>query len=425
MASICPSTDELKEALAGQPILDAHSHLDATHLCARSLEDVLLYHMVAGDLISAGWTRTARAKEPAANRIERAVAMLPRIENTSCFWMVRMIVEDLYGWAEPITAANWRKLDGLIRERSQDERWAREIIRRAGIRRYCTALDGRHDGRADWLLQYAMEKAFFAKGLPGEFDEALRELEKHAPSEGGEPIRSLDDVHQALDRYVQSMPFDLLISTPQHVSTDIDYCDPSEDSMRRGLARRGQASPAERDVYASYVLDAFLTRLERHPKRIVFQFSLGAERLAPGTTCRVSQRTLAQLGRIIARHPDLPFQCFLGSRHANQTLCTIARALPNFSLAGYWLHNFFPSAIRQVMCERLDMLSASRQIGFFSDAYCLEWSYAKARMVRGLLAVVLAEKVAAGQYDRYAALRIAHRILYEGPQELLGMEPMA
>jgi glucuronate isomerase len=124
---------------------------------------------------------------------------------------------------------------------------------------------------------------------------------------------------------------------------------------------------------------------------------------------------------MVSRHPRLRFQCFLASQHANQSLCTLCRELPNLSLAGYWWHNFFPAAIRQVMDERLDMLPTSRQIGFFSDAYCLDWSYAKAVIVRHQLAEVLARKVAQGQYTEATALEVAKAILYDAPKALLGM----
>ena len=126
---------------------------------------------------------------------------------------------------------------------------------------------------------------------------------------------------------------------------------------------------------------------------------------------------------MIGRHPRLRFQCFLSSRHANQSLCTLARELPNLSLAGYWWHNFFPDVIRQVMAERLEMLPATRHVGFFSDAYCVEWTYAKSIIVRKQMAGVLAEKVEQGQYSREEALGIARAILYESPQALLGMTP--
>jgi hypothetical protein len=193
--------------------------------------------------------------------------------------------------------------------------------------------------------------------------------------------------------------------------------------MEAALQRRAQAGPAQRDIYASYINEAFLTALEKHGHEIVFQFSFGAEPLPYETGSRLAQRTIAQVGEMIGRHPKLRFQCFLSSRHANQSLCTLARELPNFSLAGYWWHNFFPDVIRQVMAERLDMVPLNKQIGFFSDAYCVDWTYGKAILVRKQLARVLADKIEQAQYTRDDALAIARAILYESPQSLLGMIP--
>jgi hypothetical protein len=215
------------------------------------------------------------------------------------------------------------------------------------------------------------------------------------------------------------------LTTATHLSTDIDYRLVSDTEMKAALAHRGKAGPVERDVYASYINEAFLTKLEEGGQTIVFQFSLGAEPLPFETGSRLSQRTIQQLGEMIGRHPRLRFQCFLASRHANQSLCTLARELPNFSLAGYWWHNFFPDVIQQVMGERLDMLPTNKQIGFFSDAYCVEWTYAKAIMVRKQMAAVLARKVQQAQYSIEEAKEIATAILYESPQDLLRMAPRA
>ena len=230
-------------------------------------------------------------------------------------------------------------------------------------------------------------------------------------------------MHAAVAHYVNAIPYQQLISTATGFSTDIDYRLVSDDEMAAALARRDQAGPAERDTYSSYINEAFLTALEQRPERIVFQFSLGAEPLPFETGCLLRQRTIRQLAELIGRHPRLPFQCFLASRHANQALCTLARELPNLSLAGYWWHNFFPDAIRQVLSERLEMLPVNKQIGFFSDAYCAEWVYGKARLVQQQLARVLADKIDQGQYTHDDALSIAQALLYDSPQTLLGMVP--
>jgi hypothetical protein len=434
---------EIEESLKPGPVLDVHTHLDATHLAARGLHDILLYHMVVSDLVSAGCPDRARLSESppdaeARSRIQRALPYLPAIANTSCAWGVRIILDDLFGWREPVTAENWTRLDALIRERSSEKGRAGGIQSEAGIARSVTELWRRHDGRADAMLQYSLEWAFFGRAQWGESDTALWELEKAwsegapaAPSPIGpdaarpvpaRTIRSVADIHEALDAYVTAIPSNVL-GTAQHISTDIDFRLVDERTMAAALRRRQRAGRQERDVYASYIMEEFFKRLEASKPGVMFQFSLGAEPLPAETASRLSQATLAGLAETVARHPGIRFQCYLSSAHANQTLCTLARELPNFSLAGYWWHNFFPAFIERVMRERLDMLAASRQVGFFSDAYTMEWCYAKAVMVRKMLSRVLADKITHGQYDKPAALAVAREILFEAPRRLMGMEP--
>ena len=71
------------------------------------------------------------------------------------------------------------------------------------------------------------------------------------------------------------------------------------------------------------------------------------------------------------------------------------------------------------------MLPTTKQVGFFSDAYCVEWTYAKTILVRRQLAYVLGEKIEQGQYSLEEAVQIAEAILYRSPQALLGMVPRA
>jgi glucuronate isomerase len=436
---------DLEGALAEVPVLDIHTHLVGGRLGARGLHDVLLYHMAVSDLYAAGCPSGARltqypawpSTQEAHARIQEALPFLPLVRNTSTSWGVRLILGDLYGWDEPVTPDNWRRLDAAVRERADDRAWHHEVLDRLNVRRTGTELARRGAGEDDDRLQYALEWGFFTRCQWGEHDTALYELERcwgrspesPAPIGGGarpateRTVRTLDDVHAAVDHYVGSIPYGRVLSTATHISTDIDYRPVSDAEMAAALRRRAQAGPAERDVYASYINEAFLTALERHGHEIVFQFSLAAEPLPYETGSRLRQRTVGQLGAMIGRHPGLRFQCFLASRHGNQALCTLARQLPNLSLAGSWWHNFFPGVMRQVMAERLDMLPLNRQVGFFSDAYCVEWAYGKALLVRKQLARVLADKVEQGQYSRGDALSVARAILYETPQTLLGMTP--
>ena len=72
----------IEKMLRDVPLLDAHTHLDASHLAARGLHDILLYHMVVSDLATAGCPDRDRLPEhptdgEARARIERALPYLP------------------------------------------------------------------------------------------------------------------------------------------------------------------------------------------------------------------------------------------------------------------------------------------------------------------------------------------------------------
>lgn len=434
---------EILEELHGLPLFDVHTHLVGGRLGARGLHDIILYHMAISDLYAAGCPSGARLTqypgwptvEEAHFRIKEAIAYLEHTRNTAISHGARTILRDLYGVDEPVTEENWERLDSSIRERADDRFWQREIIRKAGIAGFGTELARREGGVDDDLFVYALEWAFFTRCQWGEYDTALYELErcwgKYPDSplpigSGTRPaaekvIRTPDDVLEAVRWYVDHIPADHVRSIATHISTDIDLKVVNDDLMSQALANRDNAGPVERDIYAGYVNEAFLTAFERIADKVAFQFSFGAEPLPYETSSRLSQNTIAGLADMISRHPKIRFQCFLSSRHANQSMCTLARELPNLSLVGYWWHNFFPSIIKQIMEERLDMLPVNKQIGFFSDAYCVEWAYAKARIVRSELAGVLAEKTIKGQYTRNDAIDIARKMFMDTPKSLLGI----
>src|SRR5579863_9955966 len=161
---------EISQDLRAVPLLDAHTHLVDGKLGARGLHDILLYHMLVSDLYSAGCPSGARltqfpdwpSKEEAHRRIEEALPYLKFIQNTSGWWGVRIILRDLYGWTEPVTPGNWRRLDGLIRERADDASWARSVLRRSGIQRTCAEYCRRGvAGEGDDVLQYSIEWGMF------------------------------------------------------------------------------------------------------------------------------------------------------------------------------------------------------------------------------------------------------------------------
>ena len=432
---------KIYEKLCDVPLMDIHTHIDALHISARNIADIMLYHMVISELYSAGCLDGMRLSEEPHDseisyRIERALPYYQYIENTSCYWAMQLILKNLYSWNKPVTKDNWRELDSIIREKASNN-WGKTILQKAKIKRVCTELWRGHQQKTSDVFQYSLEWAFFSRCQWGQFDTALLELENAWNQEKpGAPlpvnlersqlnfsktIKTIDDVDAAIKHYCERIPYHEIISIAAHFSTDITYKDVTRDEMIKALSNREKAGVWERDVYANYITNIYFEELERKKTKVILQFSIGAEPLPFETGSKLKTDTIFELAKLFSKYKSLKFSLFLSNASQNQALCTLARELPNLSLAGYWWHNFFPQTIRKIMTERLDMLPCNKQFGFFSDAYCADWAYAKAIIIRKQLAEVLSKKIKQEQYSEEQAVEIACKILYKTAVEELGM----
>jgi transcription-repair coupling factor (superfamily II helicase) len=252
-------------------------------------------------------------------RIERAVPFIPRIQNTSCFWGVRIILRDLYGWDEEITPANWRKLNDLIRERTSQD-WGRAVAKRANIERFVTEWVRRDPACSD-LFDYSLEWSFFTRAQWGQFDTALVELEYSwnqdvpgpplpvtlGPSKRSvqKTIQSPRDAIAAVEHFIEKIPYAEILNIASHFSTDITYRFVTEEEMAEALTRRDTAGPAERDIYANFICDAYLRRMGERRPEMLLQFSCGAEPLPFETGSKMRTETVFELAEIFGRYQSL------------------------------------------------------------------------------------------------------------------------
>jgi hypothetical protein len=436
---------DLRERIGQIPFIDVHTHIDAEHITARGLSDVLLYHMVVSELYSAGCPDGARLSEwpdeqEAERRIERALDYLPYIRYTSCYYGVKRILRDLYGWEEELTKDNWRRADALIRERYGDPAWAREILKRAGVEKVNTELCRRGGGAWDGTLFYSLEWAFFTRIQHRQYDTALVELEAAWTEQGvGKPlpvnidpaklgamkrIRTLDDIETALDHTIAHIPLEDIAGMPTHYSSYIHYRPVPAKEMASALKRRAVAREAERDIYANYIADRFYEKLSvlQGRGKVRIGVSVGAEPLDFETGCRLDADTLFTLAELAAKHPGIDILVFNACESLDQTLCTLIRETPNLYAAGYWWHNFFPHAISSVFTRRIDMLPTNKWFGFFSDAYCLDWCYAKSQIVRSVMADALEKRVQSGLIDAQGAIALVKTLCYDNAVRYYGLK---
>ncbi len=428
--------DKLSEHINSIPLIDVHTHIDLSHPSARGLHDLLLYHMVISELYSAGCPDATRLPEVPGDaevkeRLLRAIPHIPSVKYSSCYAILKNILSGLYGFTDNLTADNWRKLDALIRERYQSG-YADKILKKANIVAVNTEFCRKHGLENDRFF-YSLEWAFFTRNQYGVYDAPLLELEIAASqSEPAGPIpvtfdealyasrRRIDTVEEAdeaMDIYVSKIPFDHIVSLPTHFSTDIHYGEVTREQMAEALANRKIAGSAERDIYANYLNNKYFETLSRYGRKTAVAISLGAEPLKYETGTKLSAETLYAIENLANKYPELDFIIFNGCGYQDTALSGIIRETRNVYAAGFWWHNFFPSAIEDIIGSRLERIPLNKWFGYFSDAYCVDWAYGKSLTIRGCFARVLSSLVDKKYYSFNDAVFIAKQLLYQNAKD--------
>jgi len=113
---------ELLDDLHAVPLLDAHTHLVEASLGREGF--MTSSFIIWGErLYAAGCPTGARltnirlAHSRGGGGAPPGSSPFPSyVYNTSISWGTRIILKDLYGWGDPVTADNWQRVDALIRD---------------------------------------------------------------------------------------------------------------------------------------------------------------------------------------------------------------------------------------------------------------------------------------------------------------------
>jgi glucuronate isomerase len=127
------------------------------------------------------------------------------------------------------------------------------------------------------------------------------------------------------------------------------------------------------------------------------------------------QRTsLIQYQELFNTFPNVRFPISVLTSNQNQELVAYAWIFPNVIINGHWWYSNTPPYIRKDLTERLTAVPKNKLIGYYSDAYKLEFVLPKYRMYRQILAEVLAaEFVRPGLLDEAEAIALGRQLLYD------------
>nr|KJR74158.1 MAG: hypothetical protein TU35_01805 [Thermoproteus sp. AZ2] len=407
------------------PLIDTHNHLNAKALALSTYEDVVFYHYIVAELRSAGMPDEG-LKLGGPGRLKAALPYFKYIRNTSTYWALLRILNDIYGLGvEEINEGNAEAIIKALEEHRGDQAEAVKIIReRAKVKRSLLTLNPLEEPP-----EY--DPSLFSGALrldpliPDISQGSLSSLEAVVGHEVRSPADLRDAFLKSLERYRGRAAALTLNLQPDDDFFSLKPSDLSIAPFLKTLRERGVLPPDGRRAIAAFLLREALEYARRN--KLVVQVMLGVKRPVPGADPHdyaitvFNPAQLLNLALLFGEYPDVKFDLIIADPLLNHAVAVIAKNYPNVFLNGYWWYSMYPEIISSYLRLRLQMLPYNKIGGFFSDAYVADWVYGKAVLVKDALSKVLAEFVERGYLGRDLALEIAEALLYKNAETLYGL----
>ena len=122
--------------------------------------------------------------------------------------------------------------------------------------------------------------------------------------------------------------------------------------------------------------------------------------------------------------PNVTFPTSVLSETSGQELVSYAWIFPNVVPHGHWWYSNIPVFIEQDCRARLQAVPRTKQIGYYSDMYKLEFALPKFAMYRRILARVLAaDFVVTRGWSAERAVELGRQVLRGNVEAVFGPPP--
>jgi glucuronate isomerase len=407
----------LESALSKIPLIDPHSHIDPLAPVSKSLDDILGYHYYTELAHSAGMSQALLAKDASPReRVREIVKFMDRYDNTAQYaWFVD-IARTFLGFDEKatkITASDADRLFDAAQKTFAQSDWESQVFAKTRL-----------------------EKIF----LTNEFDD---------------PLANFDTA-----KYVPCLRTDTLVfhldkpETRRRIEAMTGVHVRDAATLRMALAkvflhftRNGAKAcaislpptfhPAKFDDEHVYEQMTFHDFHDLAPGvfwmiaefcrdfRLPFDLMIGVNRrvyekgVYQGQDLFDQRTSLIQYKELFNAFPDVTFPISVLTSGQNQELAAFSWIFPNVLPNGHWWYSNTPPFIRKDLTERLTCVPKTKLIGYYSDAYKLEFVKPKYGMYRRILADVLADEfVRPGLMSETEAVALGTRLLRDNVREV-------
>lgn len=382
-------------------LVDSHSHINPRQPASESLADLLGYHYYTELVHSAGMPRE-EIEQPelsAREKVGRLFQRLHEIDHTVQWdWFLDICCDLLDLHRESINAENWEFCFDRASQCMQRPDWTESVLRQSKVERLFLTND--FDDRLDDFDTHRYVPCLRTDDLV--FHLHLPRTRDRLESATGLSIHSLRDVQHAIGQRFQYFHSHgakaCAISLPPWFSPHrISIDDSTALQSWQRVRSPGIASEDDYRILANWVFWRLAELCVEY--RLPFDLMIGVNRrvypegVYQGQDLYDSRWSMIQYSELFNSFPSLKFPVSVLASVSNQELVDYAWIFPNVLPHGHWWYSNTPSFIEHDLKARIDAVPRNKLLGYYSDAYKLEFILPKYRMYKKILAKVLAQSI--------------------------------
>jgi glucuronate isomerase len=397
------AADQLVQGLYDEivtiPLIDPHTHIDPLRPAARGLDDILGYHYYTELAHSVGMDHAPlRPEVPPRERVRAILAHMDRYDNTAQYAWFLEIARTFLGYqGERLSANDADSLcDAADRLMAQPD-WEEQVLRRTNLE--AVFLTNEFDDPLEGFDTRRYVPCLRTDALVFQLDQpAVRaRLARATGVEAGDGQSLKAAVGKLFEHFTRKGARACAISLPP--------------SFQPHPGDGNWAGPE-----SVFWLLAECCREHRLP----FDLMIGVNRrvypagVYQGQDLFDARCSLIQYAALFNAFPEVTFCVSVLSSGLNQELASYSWIFPNVVTSGHWWYSNVPAYIEADLRARLQAVPKTKQIGYYSDMYKLEFALPKYNMYRRVLAKVLVNDfVREGVLSEPGAVELARQVLRE------------
>jgi glucuronate isomerase len=392
---------DLFEEICEIPLIDPHTHIDPHRPTARNLDDILGYHYYTELAHSAGMDKAPLAADVSPrDRVRAILANMDRFDNTVQYsWFLEIARTFLGFQGSHLTAADADALYDAAERIMTLPDWETQVLKRSNLER--VFLTNEFDDPLTGFDTNRYVPCLRTDALVFQLDqlEVRQRLAKATGVEAGDPTSLRKSVTKLFEHFTRRGARACAISLPPDFQPLPDKPGPSQVFWMLAEHCREFALP----------FDLMIGVNRRVYRNGVYQ----------GQDLFDQRTSLIQYAELFNAFPEVTFCVSVLSSGQNQELASYSWIFPNVVTSGHWWYSNVPAYVEADTRARLQAVPKTKQIGYYSDMYKLEFALPKYNMYRRILAKVLANDfVRAGVTTEAGAIELARQLLRDNVKRI-------